>query len=377
LSGDQEAMQALPQLAEELSQAERGQAGTLAEARRANAKIAVNLDRAADMAEQQYMEQLSEAEVAQRQLDELQEQDRSLQDVKAAVRNSQDVLASAQQASIRAIDNVRMMMPTSIVTGLLKPLSPLASIEANTAAMINSLNNLDVATSQETATRTEGGQTQPFNEAFYLQQKAQQLRDTQHLGRTDWNVSDVRDAFEQANLTPQAHFDIFGRGEGILPSPTGMVEDPFNRDYYLKEKRDQLNRIRSEGKTNWTVAEVAEAFRENDLTAKEHFEIFGRNEGLSPAPGFADGGIASGPMSGFQATLHGTEAVIPLNGQRIPLEVNNQDMIQELRELRSEVNQLRTEQGQSQYQITKNTKRTRETLEQFDIEGLPPERSAI
>jgi len=36
---------------------------------------------------------------------------------------------------------------------------------------------------------------------------------------------------------------------------------------------------------------------------------------------------------------------------------------------------LRTEQGQSQYQITKNTKRTRETLEQFDIEGLPPERS--
>jgi len=51
-------------------------------------------------------------------------------------------------------------------------------------------------------------------------------------------------------------------------------------------------------------------------------------------------------------------------------------MIQELRDLRSEFNQLRTEQGQSQYQIARNTKRTRDTLEQFDIEGLPPERSA-
>jgi len=177
--------------------------------------------------------------------------------------------------------------------------------------MINSLNNLDAATVQEEAVRTSGGAAQAFNEGFYL-----------------------------------------------------------------REKRDQLNSIAHEGRTNWTVPEVEAAFREASLTPKAHFEIFGRDEGLSPAPGFADGGIASGPMSGFQATLHGTEAVIPLNGQRIPLEVNNEEMIQELRELRSEVNQLRTEQGQSQYQITKNTKRTRETLEQFDIEGLPPERSA-
>ena len=37
---------------------------------------------------------------------------------------------------------------------------------------------------------------------------------------------------------------------------------------------------------------------------------------------YADGGIASGPMSGFQTTLHGTEAVVPLpDGNRIPVEL--------------------------------------------------------
>ena len=37
-------------------------------------------------------------------------------------------------------------------------------------------------------------------------------------------------------------------------------------------------------------------------------------------PEFAKGGIASGPKSGYQATLHGTEAVVPLpDGKSIPV----------------------------------------------------------
>jgi hypothetical protein len=44
--------------------------------------------------------------------------------------------------------------------------------------------------------------------------------------------------------------------------------------------------------------------------------------------GFANGGIASGPMSGYPVTLHGTEAIIPLNNGSIPVEINsnNQDI---------------------------------------------------
>jgi hypothetical protein len=39
-----------------------------------------------------------------------------------------------------------------------------------------------------------------------------------------------------------------------------------------------------------------------------------------PAPQFAEGGISSGPRSGYGATLHGTEAIVPLSrGRSIPV----------------------------------------------------------
>jgi hypothetical protein len=45
-----------------------------------------------------------------------------------------------------------------------------------------------------------------------------------------------------------------------------------------------------------------------------------------PTPGtpkFADGGIASGPLSGYAATLHGTEAVVPLpDGKTLPVKMD-------------------------------------------------------
>ena len=106
-------------------------------------------------------------------------------------------------------------------------------------------------------------------------------------------------------------------------------------------------------------------------------EQFERNQQFleENPPGFADGGIASGPMSGYNATLHGTEAVIPLNGDRIPLEVNNQEMIQELRDLRREVKQLKDNQEQSQYELVKFTKRNNRQFEQWDIDGLPETRT--
>lgn len=39
--------------------------------------------------------------------------------------------------------------------------------------------------------------------------------------------------------------------------------------------------------------------------------------------GFSGGGIATGPRSGYQATLHGTEAVIPLEKGNIPVEIKS------------------------------------------------------
>ena len=40
--------------------------------------------------------------------------------------------------------------------------------------------------------------------------------------------------------------------------------------------------------------------------------------------GFSEGGIASGPTSGYPAVLHGTEAVVPLpDGRTIPVSLRS------------------------------------------------------
>ena len=50
-----------------------------------------------------------------------------------------------------------------------------------------------------------------------------------------------------------------------------------------------------------------------------------RYGGIQNPPGYRsyqDGGVASGPTSGYQATLHGTEAVVPLGNDRsIPVKM--------------------------------------------------------
>ena len=65
--------------------------------------------------------------------------------------------------------------------------------------------------------------------------------------------------------------------------------------------------------------------------------------------GFADGGISTGPASGHTELLHGTEAVIPLKGGSIPVQVqgvgnsNSIDVtgiINELRANRMDENRL-------------------------------------
>jgi hypothetical protein len=44
----------------------------------------------------------------------------------------------------------------------------------------------------------------------------------------------------------------------------------------------------------------------------------------APTTPYAHGGIATGPKSGYKATLHGTEAIIPLNNNKsIPVEIKD------------------------------------------------------
>ena len=52
-------------------------------------------------------------------------------------------------------------------------------------------------------------------------------------------------------------------------------------------------------------------------------DVLANPDNPGPTPSAAEGGVLSGPATGFPATLHGTEAVVPLpDGKTIPIEVS-------------------------------------------------------
>lgn len=90
---------------------------------------------------------------------------------------------------------------------------------------------------------------------------------------------------------------------------------------------------------------------------------------LAALPKYADGGIASGPMTGYTATLHGTELVISPR-KSYPATVNGASYA----ELLSEVKALRREVTNSNFNLTTNTNKIAnftEYLEQWNSEGMP------
>jgi hypothetical protein len=88
---------------------------------------------------------------------------------------------------------------------------------------------------------------------------------------------------------------------------------------------------------------------------------------------FAEGGIASGPDSGYAATLHGTELVVsPLSSYPATVKGAGGDnvLIEEVRKLRAETADLKTHL----YQITKNTGKMAKINDRWDSDGMPAER---
>ena len=85
-------------------------------------------------------------------------------------------------------------------------------------------------------------------------------------------------------------------------------------------------------------------------------------------PGFAAGGIAIGPRSGYPALLHGTEAIIPLDSGPIPVRVDMRELAQEVRELREEVRTIGAVQ-------VRHAEQSARSLRKWDVDGLPATRT--
>jgi tape measure domain-containing protein len=84
-------------------------------------------------------------------------------------------------------------------------------------------------------------------------------------------------------------------------------------------------------------------------------------------PGFAAGGIARGPASGYPVMLHGTEAIIPLNGVAAAPPATDA--------LLTEVQGLRAQLREAHAQRLRLAQTAGRVLEQWDYDGLPAARS--
>ncbi len=124
-----------------------------------------------------------------------------------------------------------------------------------------------------------GGTFATFDHAYYLQSKLSQL---QEIGLTEYtSAAQVETAIHSAGMTVYEHFLRYSLGEG-----TDSCELLSTSEYMLA-KTLQVNSIALNGKTNWTVDEVEDAFvKAGFFNAWEHFVAYGWKEDVNPSNQF-------------------------------------------------------------------------------------------
>ena len=102
------------------------------------------------------------------------------------------------------------------------------------------------------------------------------------------------------------------------------VADIVGLDYVASQARG--NRIENEGRYfKELVARKSKAAKEAGVESgltQEQIAAAAARSVIENAPKYATGGIATGPTGGHMAMLHGTEAVIPLKGGNIPVQLS-------------------------------------------------------
>jgi len=149
----------------------------------------------------------------------------------------------------------------------------------------------------------------------------------------------------------------------------------FNEDIYYQNKLTWLNSnldspeiqaaSQKYGNTGaWDLASLKAAHAAEGLTAQQDFNLYGTDRGISPyanqKAGYADGGIASGPKSGYWELLHGTEAVIPLGKGSLPIifqgGLSMEPLVAEFRLLREVMEKRETSDDKRHFEITRELK---------------------
>jgi len=141
-----------------------------------------------------------------------------------------------------------------------------------------------------------------FNESAYYTNKAKQLNETGYQGKRSWSVSDVKKAFADNGLSAKDHYNKYGKAEGVSPTSSRAINSSrpsttnissrssisttgnkrFDDTTYYNNKVAQLNQTNYQGRSDWTVGQVKGAFADNGLSAQDHYNRYGREEGVNP-----------------------------------------------------------------------------------------------
>jgi hypothetical protein len=133
---------------------------------------------------------------------------------------------------------------------------------------------------------------------------------------------------------------------------TGGKKLPFGSGARNEEENRQVGGVGSSRHLKGTAVDLStDAVNELvklGLLGKHGFRQNPKSAWHISDDGFAKGGIATGPKSGYNALLHGTEAVVPLpDGKTIPVNMNesaaavdNTEMLQVLREVKASMDSM-------------------------------------
>ncbi len=190
-----------------------------------------------------------------------------------------------------------------------------------------------------------------------------------HNGQPHWtDPSAIRAEFEKfggylnhwAAKHDESGINLLQQGESL--------DSAFGKHQESQYVLDIIKWAHQNGQPQWyDPAAIREEFK-NFGGYLGHWTAKHGESGINLLPKYADGGISSGPMSGYPVELHGVEAIMPLGNGALPLEITKMPMpilpdygasdgylLEAIKDLQEEVRRLREDQKILNEQIAANT----------------------
>lgn len=149
-----------------------------------------------------------------------------------------------------------------------------------------------------------------FDEASYLRSKLALMSDEEKAEKHVSTTAELKAYMEGVGLTPEAHYNLYGRFEGLNPNAY------FNENEYLLAKLEQLHSIneRDANGQPFTLETLKGAIAGTGLTPAEHYELYGSHETkadgtlINPSNAFDANAYAAAKLYQLQHSSNAAEA---------------------------------------------------------------------